>query len=136
MDQKLKETLIKAASNARHKARVYTGFHVGAALLTKTGEIFTGCNVELHTTLSSICAERTAIVKAVSEGYTEFEAIAVVSDSPKAISPCSFCRQYLIDFDPDILVIMSNEEKTDVVEMTVRELVPMAFVGSGRKQKS
>lgn len=134
MNKELKETLIKQAAAARHKARVYTGFHVGAALLTKTGEIITGCNVELHTTLSSICAERTAIVKAVSMGYTEFEAIAVVSDSPKAISPCSFCRQYLIDFDPEILVIMSNEDMTDVVEMTVQELVPMAFVGSGRKK--
>ena len=59
IDKELQEKLIRTASEARFKARVYTGFHVGAALLTKSGEIITGCNVELHTTLSSICAERT-----------------------------------------------------------------------------
>ena len=130
----MQEKLITAASLARKQARAFTGFHVGAALLTKTGEIITGCNVELHTTLSSICAERTAIVKAVSMGFTEFEAIAVVSDAEKAISPCSFCRQYLIDFDPEILVIMSNEDMSDIVTMKVEELVPMAFTGSGKKK--
>ncbi len=134
MEQQMQTKLIQEAAKIRKRARAFTGFHVGAALLTKSGEIITGCNVELRTTLSSICAERTAIVRAVAMGYTEFEAIAVVSDSPKAISPCSFCRQYLIDFDPDILVIMSNEDMSDVVTMTVGELVPMAFVGSGRKK--
>ena len=133
IDKELQEKLIRTASEARFKARVYTGFHVGAALLTKSGEIITGCNVELHTTLSSICAERTAMVKAVSMGYQEFEAIAVVTDSRKAESPCSFCRQYLIDFDPNIQVIMSNEDMSDVVVMTAAELVPMAFVGREKK---
>ena len=133
MEQELIEKLIQAAAQARHHARAFTGFHVGAALLTQEGEIITGCNVELHTTLSSICAERCAMVKAVSMGYMDFKAIAVVSDSPKAISPCSFCRQYLIDFNPDIKVIMSNEDMSDVVIMSAQELVPMAFGGSGRK---
>ena len=83
MDEALKKTLIAKAAEVRHNARAFSGFHVGAALLTKSGEIVTGCNVELHTTLSSICAERTAMVKAVSMGHTEFTAIAVVSDSDK-----------------------------------------------------
>lgn len=132
MDATLKRQLITMAAEARHKARAFTGFHVGAALLTKSGEIVTGCNVELHTTLSSICAERTAMVKAVSMGHTEFEAIAVVSDAEKPISPCAFCRQYLVDFDPGILVIMAGADGSEVVEMTAAELLPMAFMGSGR----
>ena len=134
MEKELMEKLIREAASVRRRARAFTGFHVGAALLCKDGTIVTGCNVELHTTLSSICAERTAIVKAVSMGYQEFEAIAVVSDADKPVSPCSFCRQYLIDFDPDILVIMSDPEMKQIVTMTVEELVPMAFVGSGRKK--
>ena len=133
MEQALKQKLIAAAAEARYKARTFTGFHVGAALLTKSGEIVTGCNVELHTTLSSICAERTAMVKAVSMGHTEFEAIAVVSDAEKPISPCAFCRQYLVDFDPEILVIMAGADGTEVVEMTAAQLLPMAFMGSGRE---
>ena len=72
------------------------------------------------------------MVKAVSMGHTEFTAIAVVSDSDKPVSPCAFCRQYLVDFDPDIQVIMANAAGTDVVEMTASELLPMAFMGSGR----
>ena len=132
MEEAWKRRLIAMAAEARHKARTFTGFHVGAALLTKTGEIVTGCNVELHTTLSSICAERTAMVKAVSMGYTEFRAIAVVSDAEKPISPCAFCRQYLVDFDPEILVIMAGADGSEVVEMTAAELLPMAFMGSGR----
>ena len=133
MDAALKRQLIAMAAEARHNARTFTGFHVGAALLTKSGEIVTGCNVELHTTLSSICAERTAMVKAVSVGHTEFEAIAVVSDAEKPISPCAFCRQYLVDFDPDILVIMAGADRSEIVEMTAAQLLPMAFMGSGRE---
>ena len=132
MDQALKKRLIAMAAEARYNARAFSGFHVGAALLTKSGEIVTGCNVELHTTLSSICAERTAMVKAVSMGHTEFEAIAVVSDAEKPISPCAFCRQYLVDFDPKILVIMAGADESEVVEMTAAELLPMAFMGGGR----
>ena len=131
MEEALKHRLIAEAAEARHKARTFTGFHVGAALLTKSGEIVTGCNVELHTTLSSICAERTAMVKAVSMGHTEFRAIAVVSDAENPISPCAFCRQYLVDFDPEILVIMAGADGSEVVEMTAAELLPMAFMGSG-----
>ena len=135
MEENLKKKLIAMAAEARHNARAFSGFHVGAALLTKSGEIVTGCNVELHTTLSSICAERTAMVKAVSMGHTDFAAIAVVSDAEKPVSPCAFCRQYLVDFNPDILVIMANAAGTEVVEMTAAELLPMAFMGSGRDQQ-
>ena len=133
IDEALKRQMIDLAAEARLRARAFSGFHVGAALLTGSGEIVTGCNVELNTTLSSICAERTAMVKAVSMGYTDFQAIAVVSDADKPVSPCAFCRQYLVDFNPEILVIMANADGSQVVEMTAAELLPMAFMGSGRE---
>lgn len=133
IDEALKRQMIGLAAEARLRARAFSGFHVGAALLTGSGEIVTGCNVELHTTLSSICAERTAMVKSVSMGHTDFQAIAVVSDADKPVSPCAFCRQYLVDFNPEILVIMANADGSQVVEMTAAELLPMAFMGSGRE---
>jgi len=132
MDHEAKQRLIETAAKARLNARAFSGFHVGAALLAKDGRVFTGCNVELHTTCESVCAERTALVKAVSEGCSDFEAIVVVSDAPHPISPCAFCRQYLADFDPTLPVIMANAAGTEIVEMTVTELYPMAFLGSGR----
>ena len=132
MNETLKRQMIAQAAEVRHRARAFSGFHVGAALLTRSGEIVTGCNVELHTPLSSICAERSALVRAVAMGHTEFRAIAVVSDAEKPVSPCAFCRQYLVDFDPELLVIMANADGSQVQEMTAAELLPMAFMGSGR----
>ncbi|PKM73630.1 MAG: cytidine deaminase [Firmicutes bacterium HGW-Firmicutes-16] len=132
MESKLKKELIVKAAEARLKARAFSGFHVGAALMTVSGEVFTGCNVEIQSTLSSICAERCAIVKAVSEGYTDFVAIVVVSDAEHPVSPCGFCRQYLIDFNPDMEVVMANVDGSEVLSMTAGELMPRAFVGSGR----
>ncbi len=134
MNETLRREMIAQAAQVRHNARAFSGFHVGAALLTKSGEIVTGCNVELHTTLSSICAERSAMVRAVAMGHTEFRAIAVVSDSQECVSPCAFCRQYLVDFDPEIQVIMANADGTKIREMTASELLPMAFMGSGRSE--
>ncbi|MEA4895068.1 MAG: cytidine deaminase [Oscillospiraceae bacterium] len=132
MDQLLQERLVAMAAEARLNARAFSGFRVGAALLTTNGEIFTGCNVEIRSTLSSICAERCAIVKAVSEGYQDFAAIAVVSDAKHPVSPCGFCRQYLFDFNPDLEVIMANADGSETSSMTMRELMPFAFVGSGQ----
>ncbi len=132
MESVLQKELIAKAAQARLKARAFSGFHVGAALLTMSGEVFTGCNVEIHSTLSSICAERCAIVKAVSEGYSDFTAIVVVSDAEHPVSPCGFCRQYLIDFNPDMEVVMANVDGSEVLSMTAGELMPRAFVGSGR----
>ena len=129
MEQAIVDKLIQKASEAKKYARVgKTGFHVGAALLTKCGDVITGCNMELNSTLISICAERCAISKAVSMGYGEFEAIAVVSDAPHPVAPCGICRQFLADFGLDWTVIMSNESASDIVIMSVKELVPMAFL--------
>jgi cytidine deaminase len=123
-----KEQLIRLAAEARHRARTFSGFHVGAALLTDTGEVVTGCNVEIASTRSSICAERTALVRAVALGFKNFTAIAVVSDASHPVSPCGFCRQYLIDFNPDMQVIMASADGNEVVEMAAHELLPMPFI--------
>lgn len=131
MEQAVIDQLIDAASKARENATPKrTGFRVGAALLAANGDVITGCNMELKTFLTGICAERCAMAKALSEGYREFTAIAVVTDGPSAASPCSICRQFLLDLGLDLQVIMSNEDKSDVCIMTMKELVPMAFLGA------
>ncbi len=134
MEQELRQRLIDAAAEARFNARVVkSGFHVRAALLTKEGDIRSGCNVEVANTLMSICAERTAIVKAISMGYTEFLALAVVSDSRIPVAPCGICRQFLLDFGLDMPVIMADCNKQQVIETTVAELSPFAFTGASKK---
>jgi cytidine deaminase len=121
-------TLLEQAARARYNARVpQSGFRVGAALLCAGGTVVTGCNVEISGTLYSICAERTAVVKAVSEGQQDFTALAVVSDAARPVAPCGFCRQVLADFNIDMPVYMANADLTQTAEMTVRELCPMAF---------
>lgn len=87
----------------------FSHFRVGAALLTKDGKVFTGVNVENSSLGATICAERTACVKAVSEGYQDFEAIAIASDSEEAF-PCGICRQFLYEFAPDLTVISGTDE--------------------------
>ena len=114
----------KAAEAAKIAYSPYSRYHVGAALLTKSGEIFTGCNVENSSYGATICAERTAFVKAVSEGSRDFAAIAVVSQDGEAW-PCGICRQVLFEFSPQMLVITGNEEHLDVV--TLEELLPHGF---------
>lgn len=126
-----KQQLIEKAAEARQFARVpQSGFHVGAALLTAEGQIITGCNMEIKSTLYSICAERCALAKAVSMGYQAFVAIAVVSDAEAPVSPCGFCRQVLLDFGQELLVIMANANGSQVRQATVGQLVPLAFDGT------
>lgn len=88
----------------------YSKFHVGAALLTKTGEVFTGVNVENSSYGATICAERTAFVKAISEGFQEFCAIAIASSGGEAY-PCGICRQFMYEFCDDLDVITSEDGK-------------------------
>ena len=121
MTQKLYETAKDAAKNA---FAPFSNFHVGAALLALDGRIFTGCNVENSSYGATICAERTALVKAVSEGSRDFIAIAVVSQDGEAW-PCGICRQVLYEFSPEMLVITGNDEHLDVVKLN--ELLPHGF---------
>ena len=119
--------LIKEAEKARNRAYTpYSKFKVGAAVLCDDGKIFTGCNIENASFGMSICAERVAIFKAVSEGSTKFEAIAVIGDTDKPCSPCGACRQVISEFDENIPLIMANL-KGDVKIKKIGDLLPEAF---------
>ena len=101
------DELVSLAAEARKKAHApYSNLSVGAALLAKSGRVYTGCNVENASYGLSVCAERVAVFKAVSEGERKFEAIAVVSEN--GITPCGACRQVLIEFGDDIQVIVAD----------------------------
>ena len=109
----------------------YSHFHVGAALLTKSGKIYTGCNIENAAYGPSNCAERTASFKAVSEGEKEFEAIAIVGGPEGKIEdfcpPCGVCRQVMAEFcDKDFKIILSNGKK-EVKTFTLSDLLPESF---------
>lgn len=121
------EELIEVAKVVREKAYApYSNFKVGAALLTKKGKIYTGCNVESASYGLTVCAERVAIWKAVSEGESEFETIAVVADTEELTPPCGVCRQIIWEFCGDVPVIFANlKGKTETVKMS--DLLPRAF---------
>lgn len=127
MDEVKIRKLINIATVARDKSySPYSSFPIGAALLTNDGEVFTGTNVENASYGLTNCAERTAIFKAVSEGYREYEAIAIVADTERPIPPCGSCRQVLQEFGNDIIVIMANL-KGEHLQYTVSDLLPGAF---------
>lgn len=121
-----KQALIDLANVARqHAYSPYSNYPVGAALRTKTGRIFTGVNVENAAYPQTMCAERVAIFKAVSEGEKEFEVISVVTDNGG--SPCGGCRQVLAEFGLDTMVLMADGNGKLLKETTVKELLPEAF---------
>ena len=103
----------------------FSHFQVGAALLTEEGLVFTGVNVENSSYGGTICAERTACVKALSEGYRSFKAIAIASSGGTAF-PCGICRQFLYEFAPDLIVILGDDED-HLMRCTLRELLPEGF---------
>lgn len=120
-----REELIAKAIEAREKAYApYSNYRVGAALLGKSGRVYTGCNVEDAVYPLVTCAERTAVVKAVSEGEREFVALAVATEN--AGSPCGSCRQVLHEFGEDIIVLISDAEG-NYRETTVTDLLPDSF---------
>ena len=122
-----KDLLIEAAKQARENAHAaYSNFRVGAALRSTSGRIFGGCNVENATYGLTMCAERVAIFKAVSEGERGFSAIAVVTDTDVLTPPCGACRQLIWEFCGDIPVSMANlKGKIEVMQM--KELFPRPF---------
>jgi cytidine deaminase len=121
------KNLIKTAMQAREKAFApYSKFKVGAAVQTKDGKIYTGCNIESATYGATVCAERVAIWKAVSEGETEFTHLAVIADTKILTPPCGICRQIIWEFCGDIPITFSNlQGKIETVQMS--ELLPRAF---------
>lgn len=120
--------LIEQSKKARERAYVpYSKFPVGAALLAIDGQVFHGCNIENAGYSMTNCAERTAFFKAISEGVTQFSAIAVVADTEGPCSPCGACRQVMSEFcDPSMPVFLTNL-KGDIKQTTVGELLPGAF---------
>ena len=120
--------LIAAATAARERAYApYSNFAVGAALLSRSGRVYTGCNIENAAFGPSVCAERTAMFKAISEGEREFEAIAVVTQN--GVSPCGTCRQVMIEFAPRMTVIIADTQGK-VRTTTIDDLLPDGFLPS------
>ena len=120
------QQLIDAAVEASRKAYMpYSHYAVGAALLTADGAVYTGCNVESVSFTPTICAERTALVKAVSEGRREFVAVAVATRD--AGSPCGVCRQLLYEFSPDMRVILADLDGKLHLTTTLDALLPHGF---------
>ncbi|GAA0369869.1 cytidine deaminase [Alkalibacterium iburiense] len=128
MDEQLKEQLVLEATRMLDKAYVpYSKFPVGAALLTKNGQVYGGCNIENASYGLSNCAERTAVFKAVSDGNTSFDYLVVTGNTDHPISPCGACRQVLAEFcDADMPVLLTNR-KGNIKETTVAGLLPGAF---------
>jgi len=125
-----RDRLVNAAIAAsRHAYVPYSRFPVGAALLAANGKTYGGCNVENAAYPSTLCAERTALVKAVSEGDRDFLAIAVVTRSGG--SPCGSCRQMLYEFSPDMQVVVATLEGEIRYEVALQELLPRGFGPSG-----
>ncbi len=119
--------LVQKAVEARQNAYApYSKFPVGAALLAKDGRVFTGCNVENASYGLTVCAERVALFKAVSEGATQFAALAVAC-GVGLCAPCGACRQVLAEFAPDLKVIMADGEGRIWRESTLAELLPESF---------
>lgn len=121
------EKLLELALDARKNAYVpYSGYAVGAALLAEDGRVFTGCNVENAAYGNTLCAERTALVKAVSEGCRKFTRLAVVGNSTDYCWPCGACRQMLYEFVPDLEVLVARKDHR-FVKFPLRALLPHGF---------
>lgn len=119
--------LLKIALSMTERAYApFSGFCVGAALLTRDGRVFTGVNIENSSLGATICAERTAFVKAISEGAREFEAVAVVSGEG-AVWPCGICRQFMKEFCDDDFRIITGDEDGPLQVMTMAEILPGGF---------
>jgi len=124
-----KKALAKEAIAAKERAYVpYSHFRVGAALLTKSGNIYRGCNIENAAYTPTNCAERTAFFKAVSEGELEFTAIAITGDADDYVYPCGVCRQVMAEFcsPADFKILLVNNEE-DIKEYTLEQLLPGGF---------
>ena len=126
LTDELRSKLIQTALEARKWAYApYSNYLVGAALLTTSGRIYDGVNVENAVFPTTICAERVAVFKAVSEGERDFQAIAVVTENGG--SPCGSCRQVLAEFGLDIKLLIADSAGNLVEELTLQELLPRAF---------
>lgn len=133
MDKKLVEEMIELAiEQLKYSYTPYSGFKVGAALLTKEGKLYTGCNIENAAYTPTNCAERTAFFKAVSEGERSFQAICVVGGKDGILTeyaaPCGVCRQVMMEFcNPDTFQIILATSKEQYEIFTLKEILPLGF---------
>ena len=126
MEKIFQELIDRALKDRENAYAPYSKFQVGAALLTEDEKIYTGCNIENTSLGLSICAERVAIFKAVSDGFRSFKAIAIICDRIVPCAPCGACRQVMMEFSPDMEVIMANlQDKIKIKK--VKELLPDVF---------
>jgi cytidine deaminase len=126
VDEEKKELLLKEARKSqKYSTAKYSHFKVGASLITNDGKIFGGCNVESSSYSLTICAERVALTKALSEGSTQFEAIAIVGPHDEFCPPCGACRQLLYDYAPDLEIILTDN--SSVKSFKLKDLLPHAF---------
>jgi cytidine deaminase len=126
-DMQIQHLIEQAITVSQRAYAPYSHYQVGAALLAQDGQIFTGCNVENATYPAGICAERTALVKAISEGVSDFVAIAVVTRGGG--SPCGICRQMLYEFAPHLRVIIADMNGTIHHDLSLKDLLPLGFSG-------
>jgi cytidine deaminase len=127
LDETRRQQLIDAARLAREAAYApYSNFKVGAAVLTATGEIFSGGNIENASFGATICAERVAIFTAIAGGCRDLTYLAVIADTPEPVAPCGLCRQVLAEFSPDCRIIMANLSGQWRM-VNLKELLPLAF---------
>lgn len=123
-----KNEVIKQAIEAMENAYApYSKFKVGAALLTKSGKIYTGCNIENSSYGASVCAERVAIFKAVSEGEHDFELLVVATKTEEPSPPCGICRQVISEFSNDLPIMLVND-KGSIIETNINKLLPFPFL--------
>ncbi|MFC3038897.1 cytidine deaminase [Virgibacillus xinjiangensis] len=123
-----REQLMQEAVNIREKAYVpYSQFPVGAALVTKSGKLYTGCNIENSAYSVTCCAERVAIFKAISEGETEFKEMAVAANTERPVPPCGACRQVMSEFFSSKMEIHLTNLQGSAKTFTTDELLPFSF---------
>ena len=129
IDSKTRNELLRLATQARDRSYApYSHYSVGAALLTKDGRIYQGCNIENASFTPTICAERTAFFKAIYDGERAFSAIAVIGSGELPAYPCGVCRQVMAEFcDGDFVIITSNRDGTEVVTETLDTMLPHRF---------
>lgn len=125
------EDLVNRAKTIREKAYVpYSKFPVGAALLTSTGKVYEGCNIENAAYPVTCCAERVAIFKAISDGEYSFDTLAVVADTDRPVPPCGSCRQVISEFFDGKTKVHTTNLNGDIKTLTVEELLPYSFTSN------
>ena len=121
--------LVKSANEIKRNAYApYSNFHVGAALIGNSGKVYTGVNIENSSYGATICAERTAILKAISEGEKKIKVLAIASDSEDFTFPCGICRQIILEFADEDLVILCSNNKGEYKVYNLNDFLPNAFI--------